>query len=388
MATYRARLAEFESMLQRPQIDRKRLNLMCSCGIPDKPGMRALCWKILLNYLPIDRSLWEETLAKKRALYNQFIQELIIIPGAKRRHEGNSVEDHPLNPNPNSEWSQYFKDNEVLLQIDKDTRRLLPEIALFQRATAYPCLPIINAESCVETLRKRVEYTVLNSGDVGKNWLGITNVAKKRSKLSDEYATLPEGQEAHWEVVERILFLYAKLNPGQGYVQGMNEIIGPIYYIFASDSDQSVQEFAEADAFFCFTNLMSEIRDSFIKSLDDTAMGINATMTNLMMTLKVKDMRLWARLNEQDLKPQFFGFRWLTLLLSQEFPLPDVIRLWDALFSDDRRFEFLIYVCCAMLVLVRDDLLNNDFPSNMKLLQNYPSIDVNVLIGKAADLRR
>lgn len=48
---------------------------------------------------------------------------------------------------------------------------------------------------------------------------------------------MPEGMEAHWEVVERILFIYAKLNPGQGYVQGMNEIIGPIYYTFASDPD-------------------------------------------------------------------------------------------------------------------------------------------------------
>lgn len=48
---------------------------------------------------------------------------------------------------------------------------------------------------------------------------------------------MEEGKEAHWEVVERILFIYAKLNPGQGYVQGMNEIIGPIYYTLASDSN-------------------------------------------------------------------------------------------------------------------------------------------------------
>lgn len=46
---------------------------------------------------------------------------------------------------------------------------------------------------------------------------------------------MDEGDEAHWEVVQRILFIYAKLNPGLGYVQGMNEIIGPIYYVFASD---------------------------------------------------------------------------------------------------------------------------------------------------------
>lgn len=46
---------------------------------------------------------------------------------------------------------------------------------------------------------------------------------------------MENGKEAHWEVVERILFLYAKLNPGINYVQGMNEIIGPIYYVMASD---------------------------------------------------------------------------------------------------------------------------------------------------------
>lgn len=53
----------------------------------------------------------------------------------------------------------------------------------------------------------------------------------------ENYEAMDEGQEAHWEVVQRILFIYAKLNPGQGYVQGMNEIIGPIYYIMASDSN-------------------------------------------------------------------------------------------------------------------------------------------------------
>lgn len=52
---------------------------------------------------------------------------------------------------------------------------------------------------------------------------------------SNEYAVLPSGSEAHWEVVERILFIYAKLNPGIAYVQGMNEIVGPIYYTFATD---------------------------------------------------------------------------------------------------------------------------------------------------------
>lgn len=30
--------------------------------------------------------------------------------------------DHPLSSNPDSQWQAFFKDNEVLLQIDKDVR--------------------------------------------------------------------------------------------------------------------------------------------------------------------------------------------------------------------------------------------------------------------------
>lgn len=58
----------------------------------------------------------------------------------------------------------------------------------------------------------------------------------------------------------------------------MNEILGPIYYILASDPDLECRTFAEADSFFCFTNMMSEIRDNFIKSLDDSQCGIGKTV--------------------------------------------------------------------------------------------------------------
>ncbi|MGH0170962.1 UNVERIFIED_CONTAM: hypothetical protein FKN15_070119 [Acipenser sinensis] len=90
---------------------------------------------------------------------------------------------------------------------------------------------------------------------------------------------------------------------------------------------------------------------------------------------------------EQNIKPQYFTFRWLTLLLSQEFLLPDVIRIWDSLFSDQERFDFLILVCCAMLVLIRDQLLAGDFTVNMRLLQDYPICDVHTILKKAKDLQ-
>lgn len=67
--------------------------------------------------------------------------------------------------------------------------------------------------------------------------------------------------------IKRALLVYAKLNPGIKYIQGMNEIYAPIYYHFATDTDKNAAENAEADAFFCFVELISEFRDNFCQRL-------------------------------------------------------------------------------------------------------------------------
>ncbi|CAB4009459.1 TBC1 domain family member 13 isoform X2 [Paramuricea clavata] len=247
---------------------------------------------------------------------------------------------------------------------------------------------IVGDDKDFPTLRKRVQTSYLEAAHVKTNRMGITNFTVKKPLQNDEYAVIiEEGEEAHWEVVERVLFIYAKLNPGTSYVQGMNEIIGPLYYIFASDPDVKWREFAEPDSFFCFMNLMSEIRDFFIKTLDESAVGIGSSMEELMTILQDRDLQLWQSLSDQELKPQFYSFRWITVLLSQEFPLPDVIRLWDSLFADSQRFEFLIFVCCAMLIVIRDQLLEGDFATSMKLVQNYPVTDIHIILNKAMELR-
>ncbi len=40
------------------------------------------------------------------------------------------------------------------------------------------------------------------------------------------------------EALKRILFIFAKLNPGIRYVQGMNEVLAPLYYVFKTDKDE------------------------------------------------------------------------------------------------------------------------------------------------------
>jgi len=300
------------------------------------------------------------------------------------------VEDHPLNPNPKSHWQSFFKDNDVLLQIDKDVRRLCPDLTFFQQATPHPNVMVIGDPSLgispQERLHARVNHVQLEAQTLERKGVGPSTLANSKKRADEDYAPLSQGQEAHWEVVERMLFLFAKLNPGQGYVQGMNEIIGPIYYVLASDNRLEWREHAEADCFFCFTNLMSDIRDFFIKTLDDSATGIQSMMIRLNNRLNEIDNAVATVLGNQGIKMQYFAFRWLTLLLSQEFALPDVLRLWDALLTDETRSKLLIDVCVSMLFLTRDTLLNNDFASNMKMLQNYPLMDMSLILAKAKEL--
>jgi hypothetical protein len=64
----------------------------------------------------------------------------------------------------------------------------------------------------------------------------------------------------------RILYIYSKLNPKIQYVQGMNEILAPIFYLVNVTKPANMIE--EASCFYMFNNAISDIIDLHIKDLD------------------------------------------------------------------------------------------------------------------------
>jgi hypothetical protein len=249
----------------------------------------------------------------------------------------------------------YFKDNDTIEQIDKDVKRLCPEFSFFQSKTGLP------RPAGAQRLHHRVAQQGLATESIARTLGGGVKVTKRECSAYDgqepKVALAAEAVEHHWEVIERILFIYAKLNPGIGYVQGMNEICGPLYYVIASNPDGTWREHAEADTYWCFLLLMSEFRDNFIKTLDASDTGIGSLMTRFANVLGKYDPEVKASLDDKGIQPMFYGFRWLTCLLSQEFALPDVIRLWDSLFSKRDRQEYLICICCSLVCIVRTAIL-------------------------------
>ncbi|KAI8816875.1 rab-GTPase-TBC domain-containing protein [Fimicolochytrium jonesii] len=434
--------------------------------------------------------------------------------------------DHPLNDASGSKWQTYYEELNILEQIDKDVRRTLPDLAFFQLPVPEskysplhnnpsttksaedkgdsntgdstgdappakkPPPPDIKPFSPIQSRRalfKRLEHMNGTDHQFGARTRAspspqpsqdqtptqtplLSALTKRPSTISIPDRT-PESGDLHWEAIERILFIYAKLNPGIGYVQGMNEILGPLYYVMANDTDEESRAHAEADSFFAFTVLMAEFRDHFIRYLDNvggpatnptanekqqnqvsrsslTSMpsdlsmnsggmmstplsrknslgelameqisgnGIGNSMTRLMKRLKKRDLELWKDFQLKGIHPAYFAFRWLTCLLTQEFPLPDVIQLWDSILADlaldinaasspsaaaggssageqmvegrEGRFEFLIDVCCAMIICIRTELLAGSFSDNIALLQNYPISDPSLILQTAFSFR-
>ena len=57
-------------------IDIQSLRRLASKGIPDNGSHRGVVWRILMNYLPCDRSQWKEVLQRQRKTYRDLVEEL------------------------------------------------------------------------------------------------------------------------------------------------------------------------------------------------------------------------------------------------------------------------------------------------------------------------
>lgn len=253
------------------------------------------------------------------------------VDGPLRRLEI-SQEDHPLSLGKASVWHQYFQHTEIVEQIDRDLQRTHPDLKFFS---------------------------------------GETSFSRKNR-----------------ESMRNILILFAKLNPAIRYVQGMNEVLAPVYYVFITDTDEQNAANAEADSFACFVRLLSDSVDHFCQQLDNSSVGILSTLSRLSELLKANDEELWRHLEfTTKVRPQFYAFRWITLLLTQEFNFQSILRIWDSLLSNPFGVQdMLLRVCCSMLLCVKSRLLNGDFVANLKLLQHYPDINIEHLLQVAQDL--
>ena len=195
-------------------------------------------------------------------------------------------------------------------------------------------------------------------------------------------------EETHADVLSRILFIYCKFSPDVSYVQGMNEILAPIYYTFCFDKIYDIFDYKEieADTFWSFYFLMDKIKKVFIREEDDNDSGINGKAKILSKLLKSMDFSIYNHLEKYNIEFSMFSYRWFILFFSQEFLMIDILRLWDYVFSEDNKFKKIFYLSLAIFLIKKDDILVSDLSEILDMLQNLKNIEVNYLIHNSQKL--
>ena len=349
-----------ESLISKNQ---KNLQLFSEDGIPDEiPILRSIVWKINLGYLSINNEEWENIFAEKRNSY--FYYKNII--------QKNLLEEFKLFENYSNMSKEEKEDldkktNKLLLeQICKDVNRTHNQLDFFFKPTDENNK--LSQKELIELMDNRRNCSMKNINDIYK-----INI-----------------KETHADVIARILFIYSKFFPDISYVQGMNEIIAPIYYVFSFDKTYGVEasvENIEADVFWTFNSLMEQIKNNFNseKNQDDT--GIGGKVQKFKIMLQIMDLQLYQHFEAFNVEYYTFAYRWFILFFSQEFLMIDILRLWDYLFSSDDKFFNCYFVSLAVLELKRDDLLVSDLSGILSNLKSFKGLNIEEIISLAKKIK-
>ena len=133
----------------------------------------------------------------------------------------------------------------------------------------------------------------------------------------------------YMDAVTRILFIYAKLHPKEGYCQGMNEIVALLYFCFTNQNTEYERRVSESDAYFCFEKVM-------------TIVGYGNFSSNEMLAARVQvfndcikkiDPKLHESLRNGKVDIKLFEMRWFMVYMLQEFDINNSLLIWDGLLA-------------------------------------------------------
>ncbi|XP_043847634.1 TBC1 domain family member 17 [Dromiciops gliroides] len=196
-------------------------------------------------------------------------------------------------------------------------------------------------------------------------WKSVSPEQERRNSLLHGYRSLIERDVSRTDrsnkfyegpgnpglgLLNDILLTYCMYHFDLGYVQGMSDLLSPILFVTQN----------EVDAFWCFCGFMELVHGNFEESQET----MKRQLGQLLLLLRVLDPPLCDFLDSQDSGSLCFCFRWLLIWFKREFPFPDVLRLWEVLWTGLPGPNLHLLVACAILDMERDALMLSGFGSN------------------------
>ncbi|KAG7289556.1 hypothetical protein NEMBOFW57_005927 [Staphylotrichum longicolle] len=153
------------------------------------------------------------------------------------------------------------------------------------------------------------------------------------------------GTNVHMEQMKDMLLTYNEYNRDLGYVQGMSDLLAPIYAVLQDD----------AMAFWAFKCFMDRMERNFLRDQS----GMRSQLRTLDHLVQFMDPKLYAHLESADSTNFFFFFRMLLVWYKREFNWPDVLHLWEVLWTDYLSSSFHLFVALAILEKHRDVIMEH-----------------------------
>ena len=370
----------------------------CYKGLPENlPSLRALIWKINFKYIPRNINKWESTLKSLRDEYKEIKNAFILRQKEEIKifEEIQTKKMDKINKNANK--------NNIQNKILEETKNILEEdsinksLVLLAENTDKTLLETINKDinrtySTLNFFSKPINNKIKLSPEEINNFY----LQKRSCVYQDSTLVYTKGRknydlldkEIHSDVLERILYIYAKINKDVGYVQGMNAILAPIYYCYCLDNTCD-KDNIEADTFWSFSYLMEDIKKIFQRNNDLLKGGIFDKIILLELMVSKIDKDIFNKLQKNNRIDNFhFAIKWINLFFSHQMIMPDVLRLWDIIFSEDDRYYFVYIFSLAILEYHKKDILNKDYYEIIEKLQKLNVENVEQIIKIAFNIKK
>ncbi|KAI1332071.1 GTPase-activating protein GYP7 [Xylariaceae sp. FL0255] len=151
------------------------------------------------------------------------------------------------------------------------------------------------------------------------------------------------GTNVHMEQMKDMLLTYNEYNKDLGYVQGMSDLLAPIYAVMQDD----------AIAFWGFQHFMERMERNFLRDQS----GMRNQLLALDHLVLFMDPKLYEHLQKADSTNFFFFFRMLLVWYKREFKWMDVLHLWEVLWTDFLSSSFHLFIALAILEKHRDVIM-------------------------------
>jgi hypothetical protein len=199
-------------------------------------------------------------------------------------------------------------------------------------------------------------------------------------------------KETNYDVLRRILFIYANERNEIGYVQGMNEIIAILFYIFSKDDNPFCKEYSESDAYYSLVILLDEIKDIFLmNNINYSQLFVTSQINEIKSILEKVEPELYNHFKEVDLELDNVVMRWILVLFAQEFTIDVAVNFWDRLFTQKNKMKFICYISSAIIKNNKEKIMKMDAGEIMEWAQQLQNkmneMDINKLVKTSIEIQ-